>query len=1724
MSKIESRVVVSVPVYNEEPYILATLRSLAAQNFTDFKVLVADNASTDGTGAICEAFCAGDPRFTYVRHPENFGASANFHYCLNNTESEFFMWLGGHDMLHPDFLGDALEKMLSDDRLSLVYGRTQWIDENDRVLGNTNGGNYIFQEPLQPHERYLKLLYALDRCEPVNQLIRRKFIDLSFRPVVSADLAFLCHLAGHGPFGRVEKTLYIRREIRRRSSTAMERMTGRDVKPDYQGLAELFVEGITTHCDIDEPQKLPLIRQVLGWMNKRFSLALSIPETLVPAPLPERIAASAEEQPLFSVVMPVYNRERYVREAIDSVLAQSDGDFELIVVDDGSTDRSIEIIESIQDPRLQLIRNHHAGGAAARNSGIAAARGEFIVWIDSDDLQAPGALAALRQAIKQFPDADIFYGDLEIFDEAMPGKRGRTRYPDYQGTSLLPRLIQANCLPNPGTAVRRALYERHGLYDVSFTRCHDFQMWTRLADTARFKKVDTILCHWRQHGESLSSAKTRAFEAKVALGMFARYPISRLYPDLSDDQVAEANWRMSRTLEALNEYEPALRLAREALALGHGDQARVLELEKRVGKAPEYLFSIILTTYNRPDLLRDALASVGRQTMKNLEVILVNDHGEPVESLLGGYDFPITYLYQGRNQGLSAARNAGLKLASGRYVAYLDDDDIYLPDHLANLAQTLEHNPGSVAYSGVIYVKEKLEGGARIELERSMPFQHTQFDKEKLFIQNYIPVNTWAHPRSMLATVGEFDTGLSAFEDWDVLLRMAARYPVVHVPEATAEVHVRESAAAGNDHMLGRERKNFLGLYEELYRRHSDLGSEKVRLGRQQLLQKFARADGRGRQAPSLEDWLKRRALTPVQQRLVEQRLQEQGLGPSFGLVLLDLQGERTRLATTVASLEGSFYRNVQVVVLSTASADALGFSGDVLTVTPENWVDGLNQALLGMSADWIGLARAGDEFTPGGLLMAGLELLNAPECRAIYCDELYRQGDGTLGAAFRPAFNLDYLLGFPAGMSRHWLFRRDVAVGAGGFDPAFRDAPEFELILRLINLGGLDGLGHVPEPLLIGTPPALSDVEAEEQAIVRHLELRGYQAAQVTSPQPGRYRIDYGHAERPLVSLLIEAGERLPQLQRCVESVLETTGYSPYEILLLESHPQAEAVSAWLIALAGLGEERIRVVRSADGSAGLADLFNLAAGQARGGYLLLLSPDTAVVEGDWLDELVNHAQRPEVGIVGGKLLGADGKIAQACSILGLEGPVGRPFVGEPLDAPGYLHRLQVAQNCSAVSRDCLMIPADLYAELGGLSEADVPLRYVDADLCLRARQAGYLTVWTPYAKLMLDRADETPATPEEQDAMYAKWLPLLARDPAYNPNLSLAQPGGFKLADTQLSWRPLSSWRPLPVVLAHPADPFGCGHYRVMQPFQAQHQAGLIEGALSMGLMHVTDLERYDPDVILLQRQIGEERLDAMRRMQIFSKAFKVYELDDYLPNLPVKSVHREKMPKDILRSLRRGLGYVDRFVVSTEALAEAFAGLHPQMRVIENRLPVPWWGGLKAERRVGERPRVGWAGGSSHTGDLEMIADVVKELAGEVDWVFFGMCPEAIRPYVKEIHKGVAIEQYPSMLASLNLDLAIAPVEENLFNECKSNLRLLEYGACGFPVVCSDLRCYRGDLPVTRVKNRFRDWVEAIRMHLADMDATAKAGDALRSVVLSEWMLEGRNLEAWRSAWLPD
>lgn len=869
--------------------------------------------------------------------------------------------------------------------------------------------------------------------------------------------------------------------------------------------------------------------------------------------------------------------------------------------------------------------------------------------------------------------------------------------------------------------------------------------------------------------------------------------------------------------------------------------------------------------------------------------------------------------------------------------------------------------------------------------------------------------------------------------------------------------------------------------------------------------------------------WQAQQKLSEVTVAQAMRHIETLGAPPRIQVIVVDADGDVGAVSTTQASLEAQHYAHHRLSVVS----------GD------KDLIKRINQEIAASDADWLQLLYAGDLLHPAALLLLAERTASHAHLRAVYFDEDTHNQGVFENPIFRPDFNLDMLRSYPYAGRALALDRRR-CVELGGLNESYGDMAPHDFLFRLLEADGLHTIGHIGEVMHRARLPyahwlASDSVKSHGAEIVSgHLQRIGVAHTLEPGALPGFNRVVYKHARQPPVSIIIPTKDQLPMLNGLIDSLLSKTTYLNYELLIVDNNTEEPAARAYLDGIEHLNSSQLRVLRYPH-PFNYSAINNFAAAQARGEYLILLNNDTAVLHDDWIEALLNHAQRPEVGIVGAKLHYPDGRIQHGGVVLGLRGPADHPFIGQPMEADGYMHRLRVDQNYTAVTAACLMIRKSVYEEVGGLDEQDFKVSYNDVDLCLKVHQAGYLTVWTPYARLMhvgsvsQTKVDKTAQEAKqlrfqgEQNAMYRKWLRLLARDPAYSANLSL-EGTGFEL-DSQRggAWQPFANPL-LPRMFCVAADSHGCGHYRVVQPFTSMQRLGMVEGMVASLHLPPVAMERFQPTSLVLQRQITEPQIKLLESYRDFSRAFKVFELDDLIQQIPIKSQFHGIMPKDVVKSLRRALATVDRFVVSTESLGEEFKGFHSDIRVVLNRLPLNWWSDLPNLRRTGRKPRVGWGGGSSHRGDLELIADVVRDLADEVEWVFFGMCPDKLRPYVHEFHSGVPIEEYPRKLASLNLDLALAPLEENPFNECKSNLRLLEYGACGFPVISTDIVCYRGDLPVTRVKNRYKEWMGAIRMHIDDLDATAKMGDALRDAVRRDWMLTEDKLVDWRAAWLPN
>ena len=883
------------------------------------------------------------------------------------------------------------------------------------------------------------------------------------------------------------------------------------------------------------------------------------------------------------------------------------------------------------------------------------------------------------------------------------------------------------------------------------------------------------------------------------------------------------------------------------------------------------------------------------------------------------------------------------------------------------------------------------------------------------------------------------------------------------------------------------------------------------------------------------EQWLAARHFSAVQRGLVPRVVSTWPTQPRLLAVVLDPEGDAQGVQYTLDRLAGQLYP-VQACLLLADTAPRQHLSLAVSHETLDaNWPEQVNRWLISMSdVDWVYLLRAGDRLSESACLLLAERASVFPGIACIYGDEGAWVDDAPAEPVFKPDFNLDLLRSYPY-VGRMLAFERAALLELGGLDDRFGELAPHDLLWRLVEARGLQAIDHIAEIQAQCTSsfaqwlssPAV--VQGSEALVSAHLDRLGIEHRIRHEQLEVLNRIDYQHAGSAKVTIIIVVEEDLEQLQRSAERLLERTATVDYELLLVAGEGVSASVAGWLDAMARLDARLLRVVRVPEESE-RTRLIDRAAAQAQGDYLLLLDAAVEVLDAHWLDEMLQLGRRPEVAVVGGTLIDTRGRVVEAGRVLGVAGSSGPAFAGEDSQARGYLQRLQVVQNWSAVGGACLMVRKTVFDELGGLCSQPLVGGLAEVDLCLRAGQLGYLIVGTPHARLLKTSSNPSLAPvvdPDQwqaqQQAFCERWLPKVARDPAYNPSLSLNSADFSLEPSLRGSWSPLCA-RALPSVLGLPVNDSAVGHYRVDQPFRQLEAAGRVVGRVVYESPSIVQLARMDPDVIVFQLRHSEDSVRDIERIARFSGARRIFEIDDYVIQASAKNSHARNKPADTEQQLRRGIALCDRVVVTTHALAQRLADMHTDIRVVPNMLAPHLWSNLAPSRRgTSSKPRVGWGGGTSHSGDLEIIAEVVRALVDEVHWVFFGMCPDELKPYIHEYHPGVSLNAYPAKLASLDLDLALAPLEFHVFNDCKSNLRLLEYGACGYPVVCTDTEAYRGYLPCTRVyTNSTEEWLQAIRQHLADPVASQRMGEALRDAVMRDFLLCGDNLRQWEWGWL--
>lgn len=235
-----------------------------------------------------------------------------------------------------------------------------------------------------------------------------------------------------------------------------------------------------------------------------------------------------------SIVLPTYNQVAYLQSSIESVLKQTYFHFELIIVNDGSTDGTREYLDGLNEPRIKVIHQDNSRLPGALNTGFREARGEYLTWVSSDNFCPPYFLEALVGALDTEPRAGLAYGDFFLVDD-----RGnllkRVAVPDYGYRSLLIR--------NDGNAAflyRRECMEKIGLYDTELEGAEDWDYWIRIAEHFDFIHVPDTIYYYRLHGDSMQNtmrsevneAAHKAIEKAIAR-KGGQLNLSELYPAIS---------------------------------------------------------------------------------------------------------------------------------------------------------------------------------------------------------------------------------------------------------------------------------------------------------------------------------------------------------------------------------------------------------------------------------------------------------------------------------------------------------------------------------------------------------------------------------------------------------------------------------------------------------------------------------------------------------------------------------------------------------------------------------------------------------------------------------------------------------------------------------------------------------------------------------------------------------------------------------------------------------------------------------------------------------------------------------------------------------------------------------------------------------------------------------------------------------------------------------------
>ena len=537
---------------------------------------------------------------------------------------------------------------------------------------------------------------------------------------------------------------------------------------------------------------------------------------------------------------------------------------------------------------------------------------------------------------------------------------------------------------------------------------------------------------------------------------------------------------------------------------------------------------------------------------------------------------------------------------------------------------------------------------------------------------------------------------------------------------------------------------------------------------------------------------------TPQHSDSIQNALKNFHTKPLISIVMPVYNVDQKWLRLAIESIENQWYDNWELCIADDKSSniDTVNYLKSLtnpkikITFLEKNLnISGATNAAIGIATgEYIALMDNDDEITPDALYEM-VKVINEEDAEFIYSDEDFISTEGIhSNPHYKPDFSPDLLLSHNY-ITHFTCFKKELLDKVGLYHSQFDGAQDYDLFLRLTEQ--TSKIEHISKVLyhwrMLETSTSANS-EAKPEAIGRGkavleaaLKRRAIDATVEHGNMHHYFRVKYTIKDNPLVSIIIPFKDKPELLDMSINSILDKSTYQNLEIIGISNNSEEQETFTMMSALEKK-DSRIKFYEY-NTEFNYADINNYAINTyAKGEHVLLLNNDIEVITPTWIEAMLEHSQREEVGCVGAKLYYPDDTVQHAGIIIGLGGYAGHSHKMYPRESPGYFNRLNTVQDLSAVTAACLMIKKSIYQEIGGMDAQNFKVAYNDVDFCLRVREQNYLNIFTPYPEMYhhesISRGYET--TPEkierfqlEKDALSKRHKNILTEgDPYYNPNL----------------------------------------------------------------------------------------------------------------------------------------------------------------------------------------------------------------------------------------------------------------------------------------------------------------------------------------------------------------